>query len=60
MFDLVLKNLAVVRPGRDTVENLDIGIAGGRFAALDPEIKADLAKLGDDNQCRGDRRFRSG
>jgi allantoinase len=44
MFDLVLKNLTVVRPGRDTVENLDIGIIGGKFAALEPEINADLAK----------------
>jgi allantoinase len=44
MFDLVLKNLTVVRPGRETVESLDIGITDGKFAALEPEISADQAK----------------
>lgn len=44
MFDLVLKNLNVIRPGRNTVEKLDIGITDGKFAALEPEISADQAK----------------
>jgi allantoinase len=44
MFDLVLKNLTVVRPGRETVESLDIGITDGKFTALEAGISADLAK----------------
>jgi len=44
MYDLVLKNLTVVRPGSETVEQLDIGITDGKFAALEPEINADQAK----------------
>ncbi len=44
MYDLVLKNLRVVRPGRDAVESLDIGISNGKFAALEPNISADTAK----------------
>ncbi len=44
MFDLVLKNLTVVRPGRDSVEILDIGITDGKFAGLETEIGPDNAK----------------
>jgi allantoinase len=44
MFDLVLKNLAVVRPSRDTVETLDIGIINGKFASLEQDISFDNAK----------------
>jgi len=51
MFDLVLKNLKVVRPGRGTVESLDIGITDGKFAALEPEIGADQAK--EVRDCKG-------
>jgi allantoinase len=43
-FDLLLKNLEVVRAGRDTVEMLDVGIRDGKFAALEPSIDASLAK----------------
>lgn len=51
MYDLVLKNLTVVRPGRGTVESLDVGITDGKFAALDPEISADRAK--ESRDCAG-------
>ena len=51
MFDLVLKNLSVVRPGRDTIEKLDIGITDGKFAALEPAIPADQGKEARD--CTG-------
>jgi len=51
MFDLLLKNLTVVRPGRESVEVLDVGISCGKFAALDPEISADQAKKTQD--CTG-------
>jgi allantoinase len=44
MFDLVLKNLSVVRPSRDTVETLDVGISNGKFASLEQEISSDRAK----------------
>jgi len=51
MFDLLLKNLTVVRPGRESVEVLDVGISCGKFAALDPKISADQAKETQD--CTG-------
>src|SRR5262245_20019533 len=38
--DLVVKNVDVVRPRHPTVERLDLGIAGGRFARLAPELSA--------------------
>jgi allantoinase len=43
-FDLVLKNVRVVRPNRQSVDLLDIGIRDGRFARLAPEIRAEEAK----------------
>jgi allantoinase len=36
--DLVVKNARVVRPNRDAVDLLDIGIKDGRFARLAPDI----------------------
>ncbi len=51
MFDLLLKNLLVVRPGRETVESLDIGITDGKFAALETDISADQAK--EVRDCKG-------
>ena len=51
MFDLLLKNLTVVRPGRESVEVLDVGISCGKFAALDPKISAAQAKETQD--CTG-------
>jgi allantoinase len=44
MFDLVLKNLTVVRPGRETVESLDVGITDGKFAALESEISVEQTR----------------
>ena len=44
MFDLVLKNLTVVRPSRDTVDTLDIGINNGKFASIEQDINADSAR----------------
>ena len=36
--DLVIKNVRVVRPGQPRVERLDLGVAGGRFARVAPDI----------------------
>jgi len=38
--DLVIKNVRVVRPNRNAVDLLDIGIKDGKFARLAPEIAA--------------------
>lgn len=38
MYDLIVKNVRVVRPGHDTVDELDIGITGESFAALSPDL----------------------
>ncbi|HMB59136.1 MAG TPA: dihydroorotase family protein [Xanthomonadales bacterium] len=43
MYDLLLKNLEVVRPGRDAVEKLDVAIQDGKFVALEPSIADELA-----------------
>jgi len=50
-FDLLLKNLEVVRPGRDTVEMLDVGIREGKFAALEPSL--DAASATETRDCSG-------
>ena len=42
--DLVIKNVAVVRPGGDGAEDLDIGIEAGRIARLEPDIPASEAQ----------------
>ena len=44
MYDLLLKNLEVVRPGRKSVDTLDVAILNGQFAALESEIDASKAK----------------
>ena len=41
--DLVIKNVRVVRPNKNTVDLLDIGIKDGKFARIQPEIAADEA-----------------
>lgn len=41
MYDLIVKNVRVVRPGHDTVDELDIGITGESFAALSPALHPD-------------------
>src|SRR5687767_15885435 len=42
--DVVIKNVRVVRPGRPEIEALDIGIAGGRFARIAPDVPATAAR----------------
>ncbi len=42
--DLVVKNVRVVRPRQPGIARLDLGIAGGRFARIAPEIAADDAR----------------
>ena len=37
-FDLVIKNVRVVRPCRQAVDLLDLGIKEGKFARIAPEI----------------------
>ena len=44
MLDTVIKNVRVVRPNDSDVTTLDIGIADGRFAQIEPEIAASDAK----------------
>ena len=51
-FDLVIKNARVVRPRYPTVDAMDIGIKGGRFARLAPEIPAAKAAKVIDGQGR--------
>lgn len=38
VYDLIVKNVRVVRPGADTIDALDIGITGGSFSALSPDL----------------------
>ncbi|MFV2198554.1 dihydroorotase [Nocardiopsis sp. LOL_012] len=42
-FDSIIKNVRVVRPDTDTVEEGDIAVAGGRVARVAPGIDASLA-----------------
>jgi allantoinase len=42
--DLVIKNVRVVRPNRQAVDLLDLGISDGKFARIAPEIPAADAK----------------
>jgi len=42
-FDLLLKNVRVVRPNKTAVDLLDVGIKDGKFARLAPEIDASEA-----------------
>jgi allantoinase len=43
-YDLLIKNVRVVRPHGNTVHAMDIAIEGGRIARLAPAIDATLAK----------------
>ena len=38
-FDLIVKNVRLVRPGADGTEALDLGIVDGRFARIAPDIR---------------------
>jgi allantoinase len=42
--DLIIKNVRVVRPNRQAVDLLDLGIVDGKFARIAPEILATEAK----------------
>lgn len=42
--DLIIKNVKVVRPNRQAVDLLDLGIKDGKFAQIAPEISAGSAK----------------
>lgn len=39
-YDLVIKNVKVVRPDQESVESLDIAVKDGKFAAIEPDIDA--------------------
>ena len=41
--DLLIKNVRVVRPNRQRVDLLDVGIVDGKFARISPEIPAEDA-----------------
>jgi allantoinase len=41
--DLVVKNVRVVRPGQPRIDRLDLGVAGGRFTRIAPDIPVDEA-----------------
>jgi allantoinase len=51
-FDLLIKNVRVVRPHGNTVHHADIAIAGGKVARVAPGIDATLAKSVHDGQGR--------
>ncbi len=51
-YDLVVKNVRVVRPNRTAVERQDIGIRDGRFACVAPEIRAEEGKATVDGRNR--------
>ena len=40
-YDLLIKNVRVVRPNQSTVDTADIGIKDGRFAEIGPDLQAD-------------------
>ena len=50
--DLVIKNVRVVRPRRPQVERLDLGVLGGRFARIAPDIPAAEARAVYDARAR--------
>jgi allantoinase len=43
-YDLIVKNVRVVRPNRQAVDLLDLGIKNGKYARIAPEIPVDQAK----------------
>ncbi|WP_293159862.1 hypothetical protein [Okeania sp. SIO2C9] len=43
-FDLVIKNVRVVRPNQNLIAHLDLGIKNGKFAHIAPEINPELGK----------------
>jgi allantoinase len=51
-YDLLIKNVRVVRPHGNVVHQADIAIAGGKFAKIAPGIDAALAKTVHDGKDR--------
>lgn len=51
-FDLLIKNIRVARPQGNGLEDADIGIKGGKFAAIAPGLSADSATEVYDGQNR--------
>jgi allantoinase len=43
-FDLVIKNVRVVRPNKTSIDDLDIAIRGGKIERLAPQISVDQAE----------------
>ena len=44
VLDKVIKNVRVVRPNQQSIEQLDLGIKDGKFVQIAPEIDPNLAK----------------
>ncbi len=42
--DLIVKNVRMVRPGKQSVDRVDLGIKGGKFSKIAAEIPADEAE----------------
>lgn len=42
--DLIIKNVRVVRPNKNAVDLLDLGIKDGKFTKIQPEVDASTAK----------------
>jgi len=51
-YDLLIKNVRVVRPHGNTVHEADIAIRGGKFAKISPDIPAKEAKQVHDGKGR--------
>jgi allantoinase len=51
-FDLIIKNVRVVRPNKNAVDLLDLGIKDGKFAKIAPHIAEDQANEVFDGQNR--------
>ena len=52
IFDLLIKNVRVVRPRKEQVDTLDIAITDGRISKLHPDVQAGLAREVVDGQNR--------
>lgn len=51
-YDLLIKNVRVVRPRKTTIESLDIAVKGGKIRKLAPDLNANDAKEVVDGQGR--------
>ena len=51
-FDLIIKNILVVRPQADAIVNADIGISGGKIASIGPDLDVAVAAEVYDGQGR--------